>query len=96
MLQPAINNLALDDTKKDYVGDIFQNASTNVARFVQTDDGVRITTAAEYARDKSSNDRLFYGWSDTSSNNVDYTTRYRRSGRICSPPTARPAWATIL
>ena len=76
MLQPAINNLALDDTKKDYVGDIFQNASTNVARFVQTDDGVRITTAAEYARDKSSNDRLFYGWSDTSSNNVDYTTRY--------------------
>ena len=76
VLQPAINNMALE-TQSKRADDIFENASTNIARYVQTDEGVRITTAAEYAHDKKNNERLYYGRTGNSEPyGVDYTKRY--------------------
>ncbi|MDE7010937.1 MAG: hypothetical protein K2O93_06960, partial [Oscillospiraceae bacterium] len=74
VLQPAVNNMALSDHPAS-VDRIFENVSTNIARYVQTDEGVRITTAAEYARDKKNNERLYYGY-DTTNDEVDYKNRY--------------------
>ena len=76
VLQPAINHLATDYQPDDqYSAErIFRNASTNVARYVQTDDGVRITTAAQRATDKTSNEYLYYGWNETN-DRIDYTAR---------------------
>ena len=76
VLQPAINNMALE-AQSGNADDIFENASTNIARYVQTDEGVRITTAAEYAHDKKNNERLYYGRTGNSEPYVvDYTKRY--------------------
>ena len=53
VLQPATAHLALDDLNK--VGyedgdEYFSPALTNVARYVKTDDGVRISSAAQYSK----------------------------------------------
>ncbi|MCI8420643.1 MAG: hypothetical protein HFF79_09150, partial [Oscillospiraceae bacterium] len=56
VLQPATAHLSLDEEDGD---EFFNPALTNVARYVMTDDGVRISSAAEYA-ETTKNEQLYY------------------------------------